>query len=261
MQVGVTSMLNSNMLTAAKGTGEVPTAKAVVVKSFGEMGVMEALTEVASREGIRGLFKGVMLTWIKGPVAVALSFTLNDSLRGMVVGRRIRVASADDERYRPYRERRANFNRLDNEEEEEGGEEGDDIYVEGGCREPSGRGGRSGWAAPKRRRGSAGAGAGADGSTAGAAAGTAATERAAAAVMGGSDGGAAIVAAAEDDTVPPRSPRLISTATDLGSGGRGASASRLTFVAPEKRSSRAPLRVRLQRLASRRGIVSRFFSR
>ena len=216
MQVGVTSMLNSNMLTAAKGTGEVPTAKAVVVKSFGEMGVMEALTEVASREGIRGLFKGVMLTWIKGPVAVALSFTLNDSLRGMVVGRRIRVASADDERYRPYRERRANFNRLDNEEEEEGGEEGDDIYVEGGCREPSGRGGRSGWAAPKRRRGSAGAGAGADGSTAGAAAGTAATERAAAAVMGGSDGGAAIVAAAEDDTVPAPL-----AAVDLDSHGPG----------------------------------------
>ena len=115
MQVGVTAMKNSQppagtTVQRTQSAGGAP-GGTVVAKSFGRMGLAEALTEVASREGIAGLFKGVMLTWIKGPIAVALSFTLNDSLRALIVASRgegavgVDAASAADERYRPYRER------------------------------------------------------------------------------------------------------------------------------------------------------------
>lgn len=119
MQVGVTAMKNSQppegpQVQRTQSTGGTAPGGTrggtVVAKSFGRMGLAEALTEVASREGIAGLFKGVMLTWIKGPIAVALSFTLNDSLRALIVASRGEdgdavTGSGVDERYRPYRER------------------------------------------------------------------------------------------------------------------------------------------------------------
>jgi solute carrier family 25 protein 42 len=41
-------------------------------------GIMQTLRTIFEEEGIRGLFKGVQMNWIKGPMAVGISFTVND---------------------------------------------------------------------------------------------------------------------------------------------------------------------------------------
>ena len=47
----------------------------------------QALRRIYLEEGLRnGLFKGVSLTWIKGPFSVAIAFTLNDRTKGAVGG-------------------------------------------------------------------------------------------------------------------------------------------------------------------------------
>lgn len=36
---------------------------------------------IAETEGIRGFFKGVSLNWIKGPLSIAVSFTMYDAMK------------------------------------------------------------------------------------------------------------------------------------------------------------------------------------
>jgi solute carrier family 25 protein 42 len=44
-------------------------------------GMMDTAGRILRREGVRGLFKGLSLNFIKGPVAVGVSFTTFDLLK------------------------------------------------------------------------------------------------------------------------------------------------------------------------------------
>ena len=49
-------------------------------------GIWNALNTIYSEEGIkRGLYKGVSMNWLKGPIAVGCSFTIYESLRSWMV--------------------------------------------------------------------------------------------------------------------------------------------------------------------------------
>ena len=41
-------------------------------------GIVQAMRTILREEGWTGLFKGVQMNWIKGPIAVGISFTVND---------------------------------------------------------------------------------------------------------------------------------------------------------------------------------------
>ena len=41
-------------------------------------GIMQTMRTIVMEEGWLGLFKGVQMNWIKGPIAVGISFTVND---------------------------------------------------------------------------------------------------------------------------------------------------------------------------------------
>jgi len=50
-------------------------------------GILSGLQRIYLEEGLRnGLFKGLTLTWLKGPFSVAIAFTLNDRLKGAIGG-------------------------------------------------------------------------------------------------------------------------------------------------------------------------------
>merc|ERR1712146_350007 len=45
-------------------------------------GILDAFTSIATKEGLRkGLYKGLAMNWLKGPIAVSISFTVNDWLK------------------------------------------------------------------------------------------------------------------------------------------------------------------------------------
>ena len=49
-----------------------------------ELSMMMTIREVLQEQGVRGLFKGVTLNWLKGPVAFSISFTTFDIVQGFI---------------------------------------------------------------------------------------------------------------------------------------------------------------------------------
>ena len=46
--------------------------------------VWGTLKYVFNREGVRGLYKGVTMNWIKGPIAVSISFNTYDHIKSLL---------------------------------------------------------------------------------------------------------------------------------------------------------------------------------
>ena len=63
----------------------------VVGAAGGYVSPWRALVDIAETEGLRrGLYKGVTMNWLKGPVSVAVSFFVNDSVKAYLRERRER---------------------------------------------------------------------------------------------------------------------------------------------------------------------------
>ena len=48
------------------------------------MGTRQAVIKIAQTEGVRGLYKGLTMNWIKGPLSVAVSFAVNDAIKSRI---------------------------------------------------------------------------------------------------------------------------------------------------------------------------------
>jgi solute carrier family 25 protein 42 len=49
-----------------------------------ELSMLRTISEVYAEQGMAGLFKGVTLNWLKGPVAFSISFTAFDTIQGFL---------------------------------------------------------------------------------------------------------------------------------------------------------------------------------
>ncbi len=65
------------------GAQNISPSARVVVEDSGSS-IMEVWRHVVAKEGWRGLFKGLTLNWIKGPLSVGISLTLFDLTKGML---------------------------------------------------------------------------------------------------------------------------------------------------------------------------------
>ena len=56
------------------------------VQVLGKMGMStrQAVIKIAQTEGVRGLYKGLTMNWIKGPLSVAVSFAVNDAIKSRI---------------------------------------------------------------------------------------------------------------------------------------------------------------------------------
>jgi len=57
---------------------------------FRYTGVLQAIRSIYAGEGVAGLCKGLTMNWVKGPVAVATSFVVNDMIKGWLKSRHAR---------------------------------------------------------------------------------------------------------------------------------------------------------------------------
>ena len=46
--------------------------------------MINTISQVIQEQGVRGLFKGVSMNWMKGPVAFSISFTTFDIVQGLM---------------------------------------------------------------------------------------------------------------------------------------------------------------------------------
>jgi hypothetical protein len=64
--------------------GSLGLGHATVASSSDNMSIMSTVRGVLREQGLRGLFKGVSLNWLKGPVAFSISFTTFDIMQGLL---------------------------------------------------------------------------------------------------------------------------------------------------------------------------------
>ncbi len=60
--------------------------------------MLRVLLDIWAKEGRSGLFKGLSLTWLKGPVSMAITFTINDSIKAYLLQLRENALEEDEVR-------------------------------------------------------------------------------------------------------------------------------------------------------------------